>query len=569
MPSLLRIGAVAAVALAPTGAQDEPGFPTPWGIGSCHIHGRSVEDFERWIPPMAEIGLRFQRSVASSWGAVNPEPGRWDWANVDAQLDYLEDRGLRSGALLIGSPGWHETVKPGTLPVDDLDGWSEYVFRTVKHLSSRVRWFEVWNEPPNFTGKDQTPEDYAKVVAAAYRAAKRADPDCRVGLAAKSVHVNYLEQVIRSGAEDHFDWISLHPYEVMDGIVAEQGMEPVFLHIVPTVRKMLAAVNPAKREVPILFTELGCDVGRHGAEAQARATVKAYTMAIAQGVACVQWFEGRDGDSGPLGLLDREGTPRPAVGALTRLIEALGPRPEPIGRVTFEDRHHGFVFKGVEGPVMVVWASGGRETTIRFDQEVKVLGTIDGTRSRKREIPLDGQPLILSGLPEAVLDEARANRDRPVSWGGDFSEADEVSITFGEKIKEQGLHTRAGDAVAEAVVAYGGSARAGGVPGGNLFVVDPNFLCYESVPIEITAEVRRNEANDNAGFKLVYESRDGFKTNGGWVTVPDNQRWHTITWRIDDPCFVNYWGYNFTLNSDGNEFNKYYIRRVSVKRLDR
>ena len=35
-------------------------------------------------------------------------------------------------------------------------------------------------------------------------------------------------------------------------------------------------------------------------------------------------------------------------------------------------------------------------------------------------------------------------------------------------------------------------------------------------------------------------------------------------WQIDDAQFVNYWGYNFALESDGNQFNKYYLQSVTV-----
>jgi hypothetical protein len=144
-----------------------------------------------------------------------------------------------------------------------------------------------------------------------------------------------------------------------------------------------------------------------------------------------------------------------------------------------------------------------------------------------------------------------------------------VSVEYGEHATEKGLHTRSGAHVAKAVVAYGGPARAGDVPGGNAFLVDPGFLCYDAAPIEIVAEVRRNPANDNAGFKLVYESTDGFKTAGAWYTIPDNKEWHVAKWRIDDPQFVGYWGYHFTLESDGARYDKYLIRKVTVRRLDR
>ena len=67
---------------------------------------------------------------------------------------------------------------------------------------------------------------------------------------------------------------------------------------------------------------------------------------------------------------------------------------------------------------------------------------------------------------------------------------------------------------------------------------------------------------------MIYESTDGFKTaKPGWYTVPDNKKWHTITWKIDDPQFVNYWGFNFNLESDGNQFNKYLIQSVTVTKL--
>ena len=46
--------------------------------------------------------------------------------------------------------------------------------------------------------------------------------------------MNYLEQVIKAGAQDHFDYITLHPYEVLNGIADNAGTEAVFMHIVPT-----------------------------------------------------------------------------------------------------------------------------------------------------------------------------------------------------------------------------------------------------------------------------------------------------------------------------------------------
>ncbi len=539
---------------------------SPFGIGACN---QTSQELERWIPQMEEIGIREMRTFRSNWGAVEPEPGKWNWELVDRQMAYLAEHQITFGGLFLGTPRWNSKDAPGTLPVNNLEGWSNYVTTLVGHCKGTVKYWEVWNEPPNFTGKDQTPEDYAKIVVASYNAAKAADPDCLIGLAAKSLHVNYLEQVIKAGAKGHYDYITLHPYEVLNGIADHAGTEAIYMNIVRVVRKMLAAQDPAKVDVPIIFTELGCDA-KKGLDVQAHALVKAYVMGIAQGVTCIQWFEGMDGDSGPMGLLQRDGTPRPAYTAMGQLIKHFGQHPTYLGWVLVDDWNYGFVFEGAGGTVLATWARGAADH-VKFGEPVTIVNPLTGESSKADRYELTKAPIFVLDAPAPLVAQAKENDGQPLPWGGDFTGAKSVSITFGERNVERGLHTMSGSSVASAVVAYGGSARAGSVPGGNVFVVDPGFLSYTPTPtpIEITAIVRRNEANDNAGFNLNYESTTGIKGGLGWYTVPDNKQWHTVTWRLDDAQFVNYWGFNFSLNSDGDTFNKYYIQSVTVTKLDR
>lgn len=541
-------------------------FSSSFGIGGCHVRNRHAGDNATWVPQMNAIGLRVFRTPHAGWGDLEPEEGKWHWDEFDKQLQYLQDQKFEFGVLLHGNARWNKLDGPGTLPMNNLPAWSNYVTKVAQRVQGKAHHFEIWNEPPNGTGKDQTPADYAKIVVAAHDAAKAIDSRNQIGLSAKSVHVNYLEQVIKAGAKDHFDYIVLHPYEVLNGVANDSGSEAVFLNIVPVVRKMLAAQNPSKVNVPIIFTELGSDAGK-GADHQARALVKAYTLSFAQGVDCVQWFEGRDGDSGPMGLLDMKGTLWPSYTALAQMIRHLGNRPRYLGWVLLNERHYGFVFAGAETNVLCTWSRPGKPEVIEFVRDVRIVNPLSGNVVTARSYELTTSPILVLDPPEKLVAQARTRQTKPLPWGGDFSDAKSVSIEYGEKTVENGLHTLAGADVAAAVVAYGGSARAGDVPGGNMFTVDPNFLSYESIPIEITAVVRRNPNNDNSGFKLVYESTNGFKTAArGWYTVPDNKQWHTVTWTIDDPQFVNYWGFNFNLESDGNKFNKYLIQSVTVRK---
>lgn len=46
--------------------------------------------------------------------------------------------------------------------------------------------------------------------------------------------------------------------------------------------------------------------------------------------------------------------------------------------------------------------------------------------------------------------------------------------------------------------------------------------------------------------------------------VPDNDKWNTATWRINDAQFVGMWAYNFSINQ-GN----YSVQSVTVTKLDK
>jgi hypothetical protein len=518
---------------------------SPFGIGSDHQHST---DLTTWLPQMADIGIPNLRTC------------------LPKQMDYVADHHMQFGGLLYGLPPGDTLDARGSLPVKDLSTWSAYVTDRVKAANGQVKYWEVWNEPPNGIGPGQTAADYARLMISTFNAAHAIDPNCKVGLAAKSVDINWLEQTIKAGAKDHFDYIVLHPYETLGVAVNHAGSEGIFMDIVPNVRKMLTAQNAAKANVPIIFTELGCDTSK-GVDHQAHALVKAYTMGIAQGVSCIEWFEGMDGDSGPMGLMDAKGKPRPAYTAMAQMIKHLGLHPHYLGWVLLNHKNDGFVFQGARGNVLITWAPVGTTDHVDLGKSVEIIDPLTGLSTAASSIELATTPVIVLNVPDAIAQQAAANQPKPFPWDGDFTSAKSISVTYGHTNTEKGLHTQSAQSVARDVLAYGGSSRSGNVPGGSVFMVDPHFLSYDPTPIEISIVVRRDEANDNAGFKLVYESTSGFK-NLGWYTVPDNKEWHTLTYQIRDSEFVGMYGFNFSLDSDGNKYNKYDIQSVTVTKLD-
>lgn len=101
---------------------------------------------------------------------------------------------------------------------------------------------------------------------------------------------------------------------------------------------------------------------------------------------------------------------------------------------------------------------------------------------------------------------------------------------------------------------------------GQSFTVDPNFLAYDTVPIRVEVELRRN-GDASAGLNLKYESVSGYRSTGEWYTIPAGDGWQTKSWDIEDPQFVGKWGYQFAFDSDSTMFSNYSIRSVTVTKL--
>ena len=73
----------------------------------------------------------------------------------------------------------------------------------------------IWNEPnaSTFWKPQPNPEDYAKLLDAAYKACKDADPAATViGCSTSGTDLEFIGRVLDSGGDRSMDGISFHPY---------------------------------------------------------------------------------------------------------------------------------------------------------------------------------------------------------------------------------------------------------------------------------------------------------------------------------------------------------------------
>ncbi|MCE2661079.1 MAG: hypothetical protein LW854_23105 [Rubrivivax sp.] len=538
-------------------------LPSVFGVGASSARNRTTDTLDRWLPALHQIGVDNHRSINAWWPTLEPQPDNWFWSGFDDQMGYLRQRGIWFGILLMGSPAWNTQDEPRTLPVNNLQGWARYVTQVAHRAKGWATHLEVWNEPPNGTGAKQTPADYARIVRTTHSAAKAVDNRFQVGLAAKSAHILYLEQVIKAGARGQFDYVVLHPYESLNGTMRSTGGDRIFASIVPTLRKMLAKMSPTRRDVPVFFTEIGA-TSELGERFQADALIKAYVLGLVQGVSVIQWFEGMDGDSGPLGLMDAAGNPRQAFHALAALIRYLGRTPTYQGRVALGTQVTGHVFSVNGGPVMVAWGKPMMAPQrVSLQQPSRWLQPGSAVRSAA-QIVVGPSPVLVLDVADSLVAAARSGAPDPVDV--EMARTDEVFIDFGTRLVEYGLYVVS----AQGLDVYGGSQPRGTPDTGQVFAVDPAFLCYDAETIEITVEIERTGPRGRIALRLNYEAATprGFKTAGGALVMAPAADTAIRSWKIKDARFVNQWGYGFALVSECQECPPgHRVKRISVRKV--
>jgi hypothetical protein len=510
-------------------------------------------------------------------GPASPSQGVWDWTAADAYNGTATSDGLyESGMLSYYLPSWLYATDPNNLGYvntpAEFSWYSAYVTQSVTHLEGQVEQWEIGNEA-NISGMSAA--NYAEIVETAYNAVKAVDPNAQIGMSVASVDVNWLQQVIQAGAANHFDFVIVHPYEVVNTI--PDGQEADYMHIVPTIHAMLAAVDPSEANAPVWVTEVGTSATPGNMPqlvTQAQSVWQIYTMGIAEGFAHIDWFDAQGADPYDDGLLTSSGTPNPAYYAMQAMTSQLGTDPQYLGWVQLNGADYGFLFQGASGIVMATWAPPSDASTVNFGQSAGVLtidpstGNIDTTTTSSYALQAE-VPILVSGLSptNSIVQTAEADLNQPLPWNGNHANSTSVSVTMGATNTENGIHQLDGTTSSSAAMFDGTAARFAGNAGSQTFTVDPSFLAYTPTPIEVSVVVG-SAPGANAGFNLIYESTDPSRDSTiGWNSIPGDNTWHTINFIISNDEFDSMWGYNFGLNSGGTSSAQYFIQSLTITKL--
>ena len=183
------------------------------GFGFCNIPSNSIE-----ADIFKSAGADFVR-IDISWCYLEKPDGSWDYSRYDRIIPSAYKNGNKIIFILdYDRPGLHgaddnkRRIKPEEIPA-----YLNYVEHVVNRWGKYAYGYEIWNEPnhPRFW---QGPEkDYFLLAEETGKLLKKIAPESFV--AAGSIMYNpwmggrmFLKKLIKSGALEYADALSIHPY---------------------------------------------------------------------------------------------------------------------------------------------------------------------------------------------------------------------------------------------------------------------------------------------------------------------------------------------------------------------
>lgn len=545
----------------------------PWGVATG---SEWFSAFPMFNPLLRKAGVGWLRGFYE-WQTIEPKRGYFNWALTDRLVRNARDNQLRlTGGFFYFTPWASADGGTRQFPIKDIAYWREYVSAVVGRYHDDIKYWEVWNEFNGSFAPGGTPARYAELVKEADLAAKKIDPDARIGMSVANFDVGFLDAAIKAGAAGHFDYICVHPYEKLGAL--SSGGEIAFLSMAKTLRDMLAA-NHQRPDMPLWITEIGAETSIRpdpvGDLFQATLLAKAYLLAIASGFERVFWFEAR----GPTytsmkdhGLIRSDFSLRPSYFTLQTLSRTIGAEPKPEGWVVIGDRGYGFLFSSNGKFTLAAWAPPKTEIKMKFSGDVQVVSLSGESKplAAGHAFDLYDEPVLVTDVPQDIIAQAQANSGKPYPWGSAPEKADTVSVRLQATNTDNGLSQVNTDTTLPADV-DGVSvrrlnfSRADGEGHYAYFLVDPGFLPYGTRHLEVKATVRRLDPGSVAGAGLNYESTNGY-VDAGYRNIDAGDQWHDVSWIVTDANFVGGWGWNFRLNAAGSP-NGFLIKDVQVRKL--
>jgi Glycosyl hydrolases family 39 len=158
------------------------------------------------------------RNFHSTWTRLEPHKGKWDFSQLDQDVQLARQHGVEPLLVLMLTPQWASSRpnEPGVhgngtaAEARKLDDWRNYVRTVATRYKGQVFLYELWNEPnvPKFYSG--TVDSLIKLNQTAFEVLKEVDPTITVVSPAASLP--YLSTYLKKGGGRYADVIGFHFY---------------------------------------------------------------------------------------------------------------------------------------------------------------------------------------------------------------------------------------------------------------------------------------------------------------------------------------------------------------------
>ena len=344
--------------------------PAARGDGPCGLYASHCR---QCFAAMADAGLRWTNTLSSGghfaeWTVVEPEKGRYVFHDADVQLarefgikfcaNLNTNRNSMPGWVLREAPAEGEWVEhpKGHFRLQD---WADFVSAMVGHYRDDVKHWLILDEPDGGTNR-YSPEDYAKLLRSAHKAAKSADPECVV-FGHTGTQERWHDQVLALAGPEHFEaqYTYIGRFNRATGErlrrEAEEFGQPLWTVDFAPVRALADAYAEIDTEFPA-FTW-------HAAALNSR-TYGIWALRSLSWGRAEKWFRYDARYPGPppgtsyMSIWEHDGTLTPH-GASIAAMNALIGDARPMGEVQMPEGMEGHLFAGEGRKLLVAWTTDG------------------------------------------------------------------------------------------------------------------------------------------------------------------------------------------------------------------
>lgn len=206
--------------------RDRDSGPAPalfgYQLGCSPSRIKSLGDTE--VQMAKRAGGSFARFHVT-WMEIEPEKGKFNWDALDYYVDKCVEAGIRPVVCFYGTPRWASNTPDderyvvhvwayNAYAAKDINDWTNFIEKMVNRYKGRVSTWEVWNEP-HLRGYScywhDTPENFVKLLKAAYQTIKRIQPESTIWLGGIALrYLPFYDRIIELGAGKYFDRIAIH-----------------------------------------------------------------------------------------------------------------------------------------------------------------------------------------------------------------------------------------------------------------------------------------------------------------------------------------------------------------------